>query len=41
MTKFGMIKKGTCFSVLPSHRRLHDYKNHIKPEQGLSPNIMT
>ena len=33
-------KKGTSFLILPSRRRLRDYKNYIKPEQGFNPIIM-
>ena len=40
MTKFGMMKKGTGFLILPSRHRLRDYKNYIKPERGFNPNIM-
>ena len=41
MTKFGMMKKNsTGFLILPSRRRLQDYKNYFKPERGFTPNIM-
>ena len=48
MMKFGMMKKwnlvwwkkGTGFLILPSHRRLEDYKNYIKPKGGFNPNTM-
>ena len=41
MTKFGLMKKNsTGFLILPSRRRLQDYKNYFKPEQGFTPNIM-
>lgn len=41
MTKFGMMKRNsTGFLILPSHRRLQDYKNYFKPERGFTPNIM-
>ena len=33
-------KKGIGFLILPSRRRLRDYKNCIRPEQGFNPNIM-
>ena len=33
-------KKGTGFLILPSRRRLRDYKNYIKPERGFNPSIM-
>ena len=26
--------------ILPSRRRLRDYKNYVKPELGFNPNIM-
>ena len=48
MMKFGMMKKsnlvwwkkGTGFLILPSHHRLQDYKNYIKPKGGFNPNTM-
>ena len=41
MKKFSMMKKkGTGFLILPSRRRLRDYKNYIKPERRFNPNIM-
>ena len=32
--------QGTDFIILPSRRRLRDYKNYIKPERGLNKNII-
>ena len=29
-------KKGTGFLILPSKRRLRDYKNYIRPERGFN-----
>ena len=31
---------GTGFLVLPSKRRLRDYKNYIRPQRGLNPEII-
>ena len=33
-------KKGTGFVILPSRRRLRDYKNYIKPQRGFNPEIV-
>ena len=33
-------KRGIGFLILPSRRRLRDYKNCIRPEQGFNSNIM-
>ena len=33
-------KKGTGFLILPSRRRLRDYKNYIKPKRGFNPEII-
>ena len=33
-------KKGTGFLILPSRRRLRDYKNYIKPQRGFNPEII-
>ena len=32
--------KGTGFVILPSRRRLHDYKNYIKPQRGFNQEII-
>ena len=34
-------KLGTGFLVLPSQRRLRDYRNYIKPERGFNKNIIS
>ena len=33
-------KDGTGVLILPSQRRLRDYKNYIKPERGFNPKII-
>ena len=33
-------KQGTGFLVLPSQRRLRDYRNYIKPERGFNKKII-
>ena len=33
-------QKGTGFLILPSKRRLRDYKNYIRPERGFNPLIV-
>ena len=33
-------KTGSGFLILPSQRRLRDYKNYIKPERGFNPAII-
>ena len=33
-------KTGTGFLILPSRRRLRDYKNYIRPERGFNENII-
>ena len=33
-------EKGTGCIILPSRRRLRDYKNYIRPERGLNPKIV-
>ena len=33
-------KNGTGFLILPSRRRLRDYKNYIKPQQGFNKMII-
>lgn len=33
-------KAGTGFLVLPSRRRLRDYKNYIRPQRGFNPEII-
>ena len=33
-------KTGTGFVILPSRRRLRDYKNYIRPERGFNKNII-
>ena len=33
-------KSGTDFLVLPSRRRLRDYKNYIHPQRGFNPDII-
>ena len=33
-------KTGTGFLVLPSKRRLRDYKNYIRPQRGFNPDII-
>ena len=33
-------KTGTGFVVLPSRRRLRDYKNYIRPQQGFNSEII-
>ena len=39
--KYVMIKKaGTGFAVLPSQRRLRDYKDYIHPKQGFNYEII-
>ena len=32
--------QGTGILILPSQRRLRDYKNYIKPERGFNKNII-
>ena len=32
--------KGTGILILPSRRRLRDYKNYIRPQQGFNPEIV-
>ena len=32
--------KGTGFVILPSRRRLRDYKNYIKPQRGCNQEII-
>ena len=32
--------KGTRFVILPSRRRLHDYKNYLKPQRGFNQEII-
>ena len=32
--------QGTGILILPSQRRLRDYKNYIKPERGFNKNIV-
>ena len=32
-------KSGTGILILPSRRRLSDYKNYIRPERGFNKNI--
>ena len=34
-------KSGSGCLVLPSRRRLRDYKNYITPERGFNPKILT
>ena len=33
-------KSGTGILILPSRRRLRDYKNYIRPERGFNKSIM-
>ena len=33
-------KRKTGFLVLPSRRRLRDYKNYIRPQQDFNPNVI-
>ena len=33
-------KSGTGILILPSRRRLRDYKNYIRPERGFNKNII-
>ena len=33
-------KNGTGFLILPSRRRLRDYKNYIRPQHGFNPEII-
>ena len=35
------VNKGTGFVILPSRRRLRDYKNYIKPQRGFNQEINT
>ena len=34
------MKKNTGFVILPSRRRLWDYKNYIPPKQGFDKDII-
>ena len=33
-------KSGTGFVILPSRRRLRDYKNYIRPQRGFNGEII-
>ena len=33
-------KTGTGFVILPSRRRLRDYKNYIRPQRGFNKDIV-
>lgn len=35
-----MMKKVSGFVVLPSRRRLRDYKNYIRPQQGFNKDVI-
>ena len=39
--KFVMMKKtNSGFVILPSRRRLRDYKNYIRPQQGFNKDVI-
>ena len=40
MMKLGMTRKISGFVVLPSRRRLRDYKNYIRPKQGFNHHVI-